>query len=115
MIAVPLFTLYALVLCIRMRMTRKWLWILFILLGVTTLRLNWSTGEMGLQPLSVQLLGASFSRSGLVAPWIFGVSFPLGAVFFLRKRRALLAKAAAEEAANETAAAVEAAAQTVTE
>lgn len=104
-VVVPLFTLYALVLCIRTKLTRKWAWILFILLGVMTLRLNWSTGEMGFQLVSVQLLGASFFRSGLVGPWIFGVSFPLGAVLFLIKRRRLMEKAAeAGEAATVNAA-----------
>ncbi len=97
LIAVPLFSIYALVLCIRTPLKRKWLWILFILMGVTTLRLNWSTGGMGFQLVSVQLLGASFSRSGLVGPWIFGLSFPLGAVLFLRRRRSLMVQAAGEE------------------
>jgi len=97
-VAVPVFTLYVLVLCIRTKLTRKWPWILFILLGVTTLRLNWSTGEMGFQLVSMQLLGGSFFRSGLVGPWVFGVSFPLGAVLFLIKRRRLLAR---EKAAGE--------------
>ncbi len=99
-VAVPLFTLYVLVLCIRTKMTRKWPWILFILLGVMTLRLNWNSGEMGFQLLGVQLLGASCFRSGLVGPWVFGVSFPLGAVLFLIKRRRLMAKAAADAAAT---------------
>ena len=95
-IAVPLFSVYALVVCIRTRLKRKWRWILFILLGVTTLRLNWSTGEMGFQLLSVQLLGGSFFRSGFVGPWIFGVSFPLGAVMFLIKRRRLMEQEAGD-------------------
>jgi hypothetical protein len=94
-VAVPLFTLYTLVLCIRTKMTRKWPWILSILLGVMTLHLNWSTGGMSFQLLGVQLLGASCFRNGLVGPWIFGVSFPLGAVLFLIKRRRLLAKESA--------------------
>lgn len=95
-IAVPLFSLYALVLCIRTKLTRKWPWILFILLGVMTLHLNWSNGEMNFQLLGVQLLGASCFRSGLVGPWIFGVSFPLGAVLFLIKRRRLMAQSVGE-------------------
>ena len=102
-IAVPLFSLYVLVLCIRTPLKRKWPWILFILLGVMTLRLNWSTGGMSFQLLGVQLLGASFFRSGLVGPWIFGVSFPLGAVLFLIKRRRLMVQAASGEAGIESA------------
>jgi len=97
-VAVPLFTLYVLVLCIPTKLTRKWPWILFILLGVMTLRLNWSTGGISFQLLSVQLFGSSCLRSGLVGPWIFGLSFPLGAVLFLVKRRRLKAQAAAADA-----------------
>ena len=95
MIVMPLFSIYALVLCVRTPLKRKWLWIVFILFSVTTLRLNWSTGGLHFQPLSVQLLGASFFRNGLVGPWIFGLSFPLGALLFLLKRRSLMSQAAA--------------------
>lgn len=103
-VAVPLFVLYALVLCIRTRLPRKWPWILILLLGVCTLHLNWSTGEMSFQLLGLQLFGASCFRNGLVGPWVFGVSFPLGAVLFLIKRRGLIKKAA--EASGESGAPV---------
>lgn len=93
LIVLPLFSIYALVLCIRTPLKRKWLWVLFILFGVMTLRLNWSTGGLEFQPLTVQLLSASFFRSGFAGPWIFGLSFPLGALLFLRKRRRLMAEA----------------------
>lgn len=84
-------SLYALVLCARTRMTkRKWLWILFILFGVGKLSVNWTTGQWGITPLSVQLFSAA-AFSPLYGPWILSVSFPLGAVWFLLRRKQLAA------------------------
>ena len=86
----PLFSLFAFVLCLRTPMqARKWLWAILTLVGVTTVRLNWTTGDFSVQFLSIQLLSASIMQS-LAGPWILGASFPLGAVIFLRRRRALM-------------------------
>jgi hypothetical protein len=92
-IGVPLFIIYALIQCIRTRVRRKWLWILFILVGVGALELNWTTGQIRLQLLSVRLLGAGIIRRGLYTPWFLTIAFPLGAFLFLRKRRRLRATA----------------------
>lgn len=103
MVLVPLFIVFTLVLCWRTPMVkRKWLWMLFIALGVSQLTLNWSTGAYGYQLLHVMLLGAGFLKAGPYAPWLFSVGFPLGAVVFLMRRRSLIAKAnAAREATVE--------------
>jgi hypothetical protein len=85
----PLLTLYALILCVRTKMARrKWLWIIFILLGVGQLAVNWTTGEWNFMPLMVQLFSVSALSSGY-GPWVVGVSLPLGAIMFLFRRRAL--------------------------
>ena len=86
-VGVPVFTLWVLVLCIRTKMRRKILWSILILLGATTLTLNWTTGEMDFQLFSLHLPSARYYKAGIYAPWIFSVSFPLGAVMFLIKRR----------------------------
>jgi len=87
-IAIPALVVYALVLCIRTRpLPRKWLWILFIAFGLVQFRFNWSTGDWGVQPISVALLGAGFAKAGPVAPLVFTLAFPLGAVLFLAKRQ----------------------------
>jgi hypothetical protein len=45
-ILAPLFTLYALVLCIKTRFVKKkWLWIIFIVLGIGKFGVNWTTGQ----------------------------------------------------------------------
>ncbi len=89
-IGVPIFILYALIQCIRTRVKWKWLWIPFILIGIGSIQLNWTTGQLGLQPLSLHIPGAALTHSGLYGPWILSVSFPLGAILFLRKRRRLV-------------------------
>ncbi len=90
-ILIPLFILYTLVLCIRTKMEkRKWLWIIFILIGLGKFTVNWTTGQWNFTPLSFQLLGA-----GTFAPpysaWLISISLPLGAILFLIRRKKLVA------------------------
>lgn len=86
-----LLCLYAFVLCLRTPIARrKWLWALFTLLGVTTLRFDWSSGHFAFQPVSVQLFGAS-AMAQPYGPWVIGLSIPLGAIWFLVVRRRLIA------------------------
>lgn len=88
-VAIPIFILYTLILCARTRIKRKWLWVIFILLGIGTLGLNWTTGELRFQLISFLLLGAGAFKPGLYGPWSLSIAFPLGAVLFLLKRRRL--------------------------
>lgn len=85
-ILVPLFSLYTAVLCLRSKVSWKLLWFLFIILGVGQLTLNFTTGQLMTRPFSIQLLGASFFRMGVYGPWLFSVSWPLGAVLFYFRR-----------------------------
>jgi len=88
-VVVPLITLYALVQCIRTPFAgRKWPWVLFILVGVGALAVNWSTGEWAIDLLRVQLLGAS-AVAPLYGPLTVTVSLPLGALVFLARRKSL--------------------------
>jgi len=91
--AEALLCVYAFVLCLRTPIARrKWLWALFTLVGVTTLRFDWSNGHFAFQPVSVQLLGAS-AFAAPYGPWVLGLSVPLGAIWFLAVRRRLMAAA----------------------
>jgi hypothetical protein len=90
-----LLTLYALVVCIKTRLPgRKWPWVLFILLGVGKLSVNWTTGAWGISPVAVQLFSAS-ATAPLYGSWTLAVSLPLGAIVFLLRRKSLPAPAAA--------------------
>jgi hypothetical protein len=86
-IAVPLFIIVTMVVCLFSRVRHRWLWLIFILVGFGQFQLNWSTGETGLQPISFVLLGAAFFRAGLYAPIILKVAVPVGAILFLLLRR----------------------------
>lgn len=92
-IAIPLFCVYAFIACVRMAgLKRKWWWALFTLIGVFTVSINWSTGELGVQPLSFLLLSAATFGS-TYSPWFVNVAFPIGAVCFLWRRHVLLREA----------------------
>lgn len=88
-ILVPLFTLYAVILCIRTKIEKKkWLWVIFVLAGIATFSVDWTTGQWRIVPLSLQLLGAGASAPPY-GPWVISVSLPLGAIIFLLKRKRL--------------------------
>jgi hypothetical protein len=90
--AEALFCQYAFVLCLRTPMARhKWLWALFTLVGVTTLRFDWSSGHFAFTPLSAQFLFGVSATATPYGPWILSVSIPLGAIWFLARRRSLRA------------------------
>lgn len=87
-IIVPLFILFTLVVCIKTPIPRKkWLWVIFVLLGIGAIQINWTNGLYSVQVLSVHLFGASASAAGSAAPWIVSASIPLGAIIFWFKRR----------------------------
>ena len=78
-------------------MRLKFLWFLFIIVGVGKLTMNWTTGQLTTHPLAFQLLGASYFRPGLYGPWLFSASWPLGAViFYFRRKRLQIASIAIE-------------------
>jgi hypothetical protein len=91
-VVIPIFIIWTVILCARTMVRKKWLWIIFILAGITKLNLNWTTGQMGFQPIAFQIPGAGMAKMGLYAPWILTVSFPLGAILFLIKKRKLLSE-----------------------
>lgn len=85
------FGVVSLVACARTKFPRrKWLWVLFVLVGVGQVTFNWTTGQIGFVPISVQVLSVGLSAPSVYAPWTLSVSLPLGAVLFWFKRRRLL-------------------------
>jgi len=80
-IGIPLFTLYSLILCIRCKLRRKWLWILFIMIGLGKFSFNWITGLWTIVPLAIQLFGAG-TFAPVFGPLTISISFPLGAITF---------------------------------
>jgi hypothetical protein len=89
---VPMFIVGTLVLVWKTRVPRrKWLWAIFVAIGVGQFTLNWTTGQVAIQPLQVVLLGAGYTKAGPYGPWFFHVAVPIGAVIFLIRRRQWLA------------------------
>lgn len=90
-ILIPLFSLSVLFLCIKTKMQkRKWLWIIFILIGIGKFTINWTTGQWNLALLSFQLLGSS-SFAPPYGAWTISISLPLGAILFLLRRKKFFA------------------------
>jgi hypothetical protein len=92
-----MFSLYVLVVCIRTKIGKaKWLWILFILIGLVRLAINWTTGEFTLTPLAFNLPCFAATRP-LYGPWTIALYLPVGAVLFMNHRRKLKEKDGAVE------------------
>ena len=87
-VALPLFCIAALIVCIRTLMPRKrkTLWCLGILVGFGRVGVNWTSGAISVSPLYVQFLSAGWLRWGPFAPHLISVSVPLFAMLFLWRR-----------------------------
>lgn len=71
----------------RTQMPKRWRWVAMALVGLGTYSLNWTTGDVGANPASVQLLSGGYMRAGPYSPYIFIISFPLGAAVAIDKYR----------------------------
>lgn len=90
---VPLFILATLVVCFRTVVAkRKWLWYLFIAIGVVQFQLNWTTGALNIVPVGFLLLGGGFTRAGPYAPYVLAFALPIGAIVFLACRKSLASR-----------------------
>jgi hypothetical protein len=88
-ISLPLFSLYALVLCIQTKgLKSKWLWVGFILIGFGRVGVLWTNGLWSYNIFYVQLLSAGFFNQ-FYGPVVIYFSLPLGAIAFMRYRKNL--------------------------
>ncbi len=86
-IATPLFIFVTMICFFRTSIPRRrWRWLFFILVGIGSVQINWTTGEYAFQLLAVQLLGAGVIAAGPHAPWLLSAGLPIGAIMFWIKR-----------------------------
>jgi hypothetical protein len=87
-----LFSVVSVYICLFTPMARrKWLWVIFAMLGFTSLNLNWTTGQLGYEFLTVIAPPArAGTGSGFYTPWNVQIGLPLGAIVFWLRRRALM-------------------------
>jgi hypothetical protein len=89
--AVLLLSLFAFIQCVFTRGLRhKWLWLIFIAIGLGKISMNWANGALFVQPLAFQLFSASAVSLSFYQPWIISLSLPFGAFIFLIRRRELV-------------------------
>jgi hypothetical protein len=81
-----LFSFYVLVMCKRTkRGTKRWLWMVLVLVGVGKFAVNWNTGQWTFTILAVQIPSAG-ATAPFYAPWTIAAYLPLGAIIFLNER-----------------------------
>ena len=101
-VTVPVFIIATLIVCLRTPIPRrKWLWVLFILGGIGSISINWTTGAWEFQLLHYLLFGGAALAASEHAPWVITAGFPLGAIVFWLKRRKFIALSIVQPAAPE--------------
>lgn len=75
-------------------LTYKWLWAAFAFVGLFSFKMNWATGVMLVQWMSLQILGFWLAKGpSRFDPWMISATVPIGALLILsglvaRKSRA---------------------------
>ena len=86
-ILIPIFILISLIFVIKTKQLKsKWLWIIGVLFGFIKFSINWTTGQVGFSLINISILGAGYSKSGNIAPWVLSFSLPIVAIIFWYKR-----------------------------
>jgi len=79
-------TLVALIRCVTEKdLRRKWLWVLFIIVGIGELAVSWNDGTWVFTPIHFMLFSASALSSGY-GGFQLSVALPLGAIVYLVRR-----------------------------
>jgi hypothetical protein len=82
-ICVLLVTIYALYICYRTTIKRKWIWVILIIFSFPSIYFNWSSGEVAFNLLSFVLLGFGATSIGNAGPWIIQTSIPVVAIYIV--------------------------------
>ncbi len=89
----PLFCFFTFIVCLFTPIPRlKWLWALFVLVGLGGANFNWFDGSISFDPLHATLLSAAYIQNPF-GPVILSISVPVGAFMFWFRRRAWVLQA----------------------
>ncbi len=89
-LSVVALTLYAFGLCAITKIgPQKWVWLIAIMVGVTQLSVNWTTGEWSFTPLAFFIPLSVNLRCSAYGPWMLQIYSPVGALAFLQLRKRL--------------------------
>ena len=81
------FTIFTAIVCFRTPIPkRKWLWVIFVLFGFVSVSLNWTTGEISWNAITLELFSVGFF-SQPYGPTIVQIAIPVGAAIFWLRRR----------------------------
>jgi len=95
--AVPIFIVASLIGCLITPIPkRKWLWCILMFVSVSHIGLNWTTGAVDFELISVGVLNVGFTQLGVDGPYYFQSTIPIGAIVFWIRRRSWLRAPATE-------------------
>jgi hypothetical protein len=79
----PLFSLYALYLCVQKKEGfGKWIWAIFILVGIGNVSINWTSGNVAYNIISITSVWAPGLRDGASGAYYITYAIPIGAIVF---------------------------------
>lgn len=84
-IAAPLLMVFAMIkVAATPNLRFKWLWVVVSFIGIFSLHMNWTSGTLTIDWLSVQVVGAYASSSiSRFDPWTIDATLPIGALLIL--------------------------------
>jgi hypothetical protein len=84
-IGMAAFSLGMAVAAMRAPIPRRVYWAVLALVGAGGIAINWSTGEISSQLLTLRLFSSGVVRGGPAGPWVLSFSFPLGPILVWRR------------------------------
>ena len=88
-IGIPLFVLYTLYLCYNSTWYMKWVWIASMIPGIGNISLNWTSGKLALNIVSISSVWAPAFRDGQSGAWYLTFAIPIISLAFYYKYRKL--------------------------
>ena len=82
-IIIPLFSLVALYVCVQKKKSfAMWVWAVFILVGIGNVSINWTSGKVAYNIISITSVWAPGLRDGASGAFYITYAIPVGAIVF---------------------------------